>query len=271
MWSAKRATSRWTTWSAWPRRSACRLTSCSSPELHLPASRPRSWPVEPRRSAEPCGPPHGMPRTPPGPSQVPRHRAGRRPIPSGPPPIPSGISPVLPCRQAWVNDPPLTEPCAPPPTPRAPHFQLGTVTALRLAPRTKSPAREALWVAAGTKWLAPEALSRCARGETGGKPLGTRDTRLTSGGAPVKTACAPRCLARGPQAEAGVRAQAPRAQAHTPCEPDAMGDQPPRFPTGPRQTQEKIHPKYQCMVFFGTAVTGAQHGKKHQHRFGRSL
>lgn len=169
---------------------------------------------------------------------------------SGPPPIPSGISPVLSRPQARTTDPPLTEPRAPPPKPRAPHFQLGTVTALRLAPRTKSPAHEVLWAAAGPKWLAPEAHPPGARLTTGGKPL-------TSGDAPLTSACAQRGVARGQPAEAGGPGAGWRPAAPT-CR-------------GPHRTREKTRTKYQRMVFFGTAVTGAPHGKKHQHRFGRSL
>lgn len=110
---------------------------------------------------------------------------------SGPPPIPSGISPVLSRPQARTTDPPLTEPRAPPPKPRAPHFQLGTATALGLARHTKSPTHEVLWAATGPKWLAPEPHPPGARLEISGKPLGTSDTPLTSGDVPLKTADAP--------------------------------------------------------------------------------
>lgn len=219
MSSARRATSRWTTWSAWPRRSACRLTSCSSPELRLPASQPQCCPGEPRRLANPCGSPYVLPRAPPESSHVPRHRSEQRQIPSGPPSIPSDTSPVSPCPQAATAG-------VPPPKPRTPHFQLGTVTPLGLALRPKRPAREALGAATGPKRLAPEAPSPCARGKTGGKPLGTRDTPLTSGGAPVTRACAQGCFARGPQAAAGVRAPPPRAQAQTPCAPAPSAGKP---------------------------------------------
>lgn len=212
MWSARRPTYRWTTWSACPRRSAHLLIGCSTPELHPRTSLLRCCSGEPHSSIKQCSPPHGMPDSPHTPAHSSRHPPEPCTIPCGPPPLPSGTSSASACPQAATAG-------VSPAKPRAPHTKAGSVTAVRLAPRPQQATRDAFSAAAAPQWLAPEVRSPCAPRETGGKPLDTRDTPLTSGGTPVKTACAQRCFAHCPQAEAGVRAQPPRAQAQTPCAP----------------------------------------------------
>lgn len=145
-------------------------------------------------------------------SQVPRHRTKRRPTPTGPPPIPSDTPSVLSRPQAATTD-------SPRPKPRTPHFQLGTVTPLGLAPRPHRPTHAALSAAPDPMRLAHGAHPPGARFHTSEAPLKTGEAPLTSGGTPPTTAHARQSMAHAPHTHAGARTLEPRTQVQTPCAP----------------------------------------------------